>query len=172
MFAERDGSLFHEYTVPYDRPTVEGGAYSFGLAAFIPLDLCEGHPVQPTLGQLRPWVSPWLPPDAPGYQLSFRDMLERGLVFDTTVDEKKPFPATNGFEPYVYSGVAFIGNEPVFQGGVPNGYRNSLQSLILAGVARRRPPGRRQRARLPLVRGRPAHPRSPLLRGARQGERP
>ncbi|HEX9940413.1 MAG TPA: hypothetical protein VGG03_00235 [Thermoanaerobaculia bacterium] len=131
MLANRDGSLFHEYTVPYDRPTVEGGAYSFALAAYIPLDLCEGHPVQPTLGQLRAWVSPWLPPGTPGYEFSFRDILKRGLVFDTTVDERKPFPRTNGFEPYVFSGVAFIGNETVFQGGIPSGYRNSLQAVIL-----------------------------------------
>jgi hypothetical protein len=131
LFPNLDGSMFHEYTVPYDRPTVEGGAYSFGVATYVPLDLCEGNPVQPTLGQLRPWVGPWLPPGTPGYEFSFRDMLKRGLVFDTTVDENKPFPATHGFEPYVYSGIAFIGNQPVFQGGVPSGYRNDLQAVIL-----------------------------------------
>lgn len=131
LFANRDGSLFHEYTVPYDRPTVEGGAYGFGLATYIPLDLCEGNPVQPTLGQLRPWASPWLPPGTPGYELSFRDLLKRGLVFDLTVDENKPFPETHGFEPYVYSGIAFIGNETVFQGGVPSGYRNDISAVIL-----------------------------------------
>lgn len=131
MFPNADGSMFHEYTVPYDRPTVEGGAYSFGLATYIPFDLCESNPVQPTLGQLRTWVSPWIPPGTPGYDFSFRDMLKRGLVFDTTVDENKPFPQTNGAEPYVFSGVAFIGNETVFQGGIPSGYRNNLQAVIL-----------------------------------------
>jgi len=131
MFPKQDGTMFHEYTVPYNRPTVEGGAYGFGLATYIPLDLCEGHPVQPTLGQLRTWVSPWIAPGAPGYDFSFKDLLKRGLVFDTTVDENKPFPETNGFEPYVFSGVAFIGNETVFQGGIPSGYRNNLGAVIL-----------------------------------------
>ncbi|HZN92930.1 MAG TPA: hypothetical protein VFB81_09490 [Myxococcales bacterium] len=131
MFPDPDGQIFHEYTVPYDHPTVEGGAYSFGLATYLPLDLCEGHPVQPTLGQLRTWVSPWLPPNQPGYQFTFKDLLERGLVFDTTVDENKPFPQTDGYLPYIFSGVAFIGNEPVFQGGIPSGYRNNLGAVIL-----------------------------------------
>ena len=139
MLPDRDGQMFHQYTVPYDRPTVEGGAYSFGLATYIPLDLCEGHPVQPTLGQLRPWVSPWLPPGTPGYDFSFRDMLARGMVFSVTVEEDKAFPQTRGFAPYVYSGIPIMGNEPVFQGGVPSGYRNDLASVILQVVPGIRP---------------------------------
>ncbi len=135
MFADSDGSLFHEYTVPYDHLTVEGGAYSLAYATYIPLDLCESNKFQPTLGQLRPWVSPWL--NSPS--VSWHDVLDNGPVFDTTTDENQAFPATHGFEPYVYSGVAFIGNETVFQGGVPNGYRNDLSSVILQVVPGIRP---------------------------------
>ncbi len=128
IFPEEDGSMYKEYTVPYDAVTVEGGAYSFAYATYIPLDLCQAHPVQPTLGQLRTWVGPWLPPEeAP----TWRDVLKNAPAFDLTADENKPFPETNGFEPYVFSGIAFLGNNPNFQGGVPNGYRASLPSLIL-----------------------------------------
>lgn len=129
MFPKPDGSLFYEYTIPYDTPTVEGGAYSFGISTYIPLDLCQSNPVQPTLGQLRTWNGPWLPPGGMGF--TWRDMLKHGMIFDTTVDENQPFPETNGFEPYVFSGVAFIGNQPPFQGGIPNGWRNNLASVIL-----------------------------------------
>jgi len=129
MFPREDGSLFHEYTVPYDKPTVEGGPWSFGIATYIPLDLCQGNPVQPTAGQLRPWAGPWLTSDQ--LSLPWDQMLKHGLVFDTTVDENQPFPETFGYEPYIYSAIAFIGNQPAFQGGIPNGYRNNLASVIL-----------------------------------------
>jgi hypothetical protein len=127
MFADPDGSLFHEYTVPYDHVTLEGGAYDLAYATYIPLDLCMSNPVQPTLGQLRPWVGPWLT----GQTFTWKQVLDKGPIFDTTVDENQPFPQTHGFEPYIYSGIAFIGNQPVFQGGIPNGYRNDIDSVIL-----------------------------------------
>ncbi|HEY8210471.1 MAG TPA: hypothetical protein VIG99_23475, partial [Myxococcaceae bacterium] len=129
MFPKEDGSLFHEYTVPYDHPTVEDGPWSFGIATYIPLNLCEGNPVQPTLGQLRPWAGPWL--TTAQLTMSWKEILKRGPVFDTTVDENQPFPETFGYEPYIYSAIAFIGNQPAFQGGVPNGWRNHLASVIL-----------------------------------------
>lgn len=47
------------------------------------------------------------------------------------MDENQPFPETNGYEPYVFSGVAFVGNQPAFQGGIPSGWRNNLASVIL-----------------------------------------
>jgi hypothetical protein len=127
MFPRPDGSMFHEYTVSYDNVTNEGGAYAYAFTTYIPLDLCQSNPVQPTLGQLRTWVGPWLS----GPPISWLDVLKRGPVFDTTVDENKPFPETNSFPPYVFTGIAFIGNEPVFQGGVPSGWRNNVASVIL-----------------------------------------
>ena len=69
----------------------DGGGRNFSLAytSFIPLDLCESNPVQVTLGQLRPWASPWQPPSlAP----TWRDVLRGGAAFDTTVDENQTVP--------------------------------------------------------------------------------
>lgn len=129
FFPEPDGSMWKEYTVPYDHVTVEGGSYSFAYSTFIPLDLCEGNPVQPTLGQLRPWVSPWLPPERGP---SWKEVLQGAPAWDTTVDENKPFPETHGYEPYVYSGIPFIGNATAPQGGIPNGWRTHLPSVILS----------------------------------------
>jgi hypothetical protein len=108
--------------------TSEGGAFAFAYTSFIPLDLCESNPAQPTLGQLRPWASAWQPPAlAP----SWREVLHQAPAWDTTVDENKPFPETAGFEPYVYSGIAFIGNATAMQGGVPNGAVIHIGSLVL-----------------------------------------
>jgi hypothetical protein len=126
-FANDDGTMFHEYTVPYDHVTAEGGVYALAYTSFIPFDLCESNSVQPTLGQLRPWASPWQPPSLGP---SWRDVLHQGPAFDTTVDENQAFPDTFGFEPYVYSGIAFIGNAVAPQGGIPNGSVVHIGSLI------------------------------------------
>ena len=135
-FANDDGTMFHEYTVPYDHVTAEGGAFSLVYTSFIPFDLCESNPVQVTLGQLRPWASPWQPPSlAP----TWRDVLRGGPAFDTTVDENQTFPATFGFEPYGYSGIAFIGNAVAPQGGIPNGSVVHISSLILQVAPALRP---------------------------------
>ena len=128
MFPKNDGSLFREWTMPYDRVQVEGGPWSLGIATYIPLTLCESNEFQPISGQLRPWAGPWLTQDQ--LSMSWGEMLQRGMVFDTTVDENQPFPELFGYEPYIYSGVAFIGNQPAIQGGVPRGWRNNLASEI------------------------------------------
>lgn len=135
-FANADGTMFHEYTVPYDHVTAEGGIFSLAYTSFIPLDLCESNQVQPTLGQLRPWASPWQPPSLAA---SWRDVLHGGAAFDTTVDQNQPFPDTFGFEPYIYSGIAFIGNAVAPQGGVPNGSVVHLSSVILQVAPALRP---------------------------------
>ncbi|HYV50236.1 MAG TPA: hypothetical protein VFA20_35520 [Myxococcaceae bacterium] len=128
MFPEEDGSLFREWTMPYDKVEVEGGPWSLGIATYIPLTLCEGNEFQPISGQLRPWAGPWLTHDQ--LNMSWGDMLKRAPVFDTTVDENQAFPDFFGYEPYIYSAVAFMGNQPAFQGGIPKGWRNNLASVI------------------------------------------
>src|SRR6185295_6920992 len=90
MFPEEDGSLFREWTMPYDKVEVEGGPWSLGIATYIPLTLCEGNEFQPISGQLRPWAGPWLTHDQ--LNMSWGDMLKRAPVFDTTVDENQAFP--------------------------------------------------------------------------------
>lgn len=127
MYPDPDGSLFHEFTVAYDNVTNEGGAYTNIEGTYIPLDLCQGNPVQPTLGQLRTWFGPWMN----GSPISWREVLKRGPGFHGTLDENLPFPDTHGFAPYGAPGVSVMGNEPTFKGGVPSGYRNDLASNIL-----------------------------------------
>lgn len=127
MHPDEDGSLFHEYSVAYDNVTNEGGAYTHIEGTYIPLDLCQGNPIQPTLGQLRTWFGPWMN----GPPTSWRDFLKRGPAFHGTVDENLPFPDTFGFAPYGAPSISHMGNEPMFQGGVPPGWRNDLASNII-----------------------------------------
>ncbi len=127
MFPDEDGNLVHEYTTAYDHVTVEGGAYGHALVTDIPLDLCLGNPVEPPKGQLRPYVSPWFPPnEAP----SWAEVLRSGLFLDGTIDDATvPFPDNN--VPYVYSGITLMSNVPGVQGGVPNGWAFSNDSAFL-----------------------------------------
>ena len=136
-FANSDGTMFKEYTVPYDHVTAESSKFSLLYTSFIPFDLCESNPVQVTLGQLRPWASPWQPQSLP--PMTWKDILHNGPAFDTTVDEPKAFPATDGLESYGYSGIAYIGNAVAPQGGIPNGSVVHISSLILQVAPALRP---------------------------------
>lgn len=115
----------HEYSIPYDAITAEASTYSGVEITFAPLDICQGNPVQPIAGQLRPVVSPWL-----HESVSWRTVLRSALAVDTTVEENRIFTGNEGFPSYVYAGSAFLGNLPATQGGIPNGYRLSLPSII------------------------------------------
>jgi hypothetical protein len=121
------GFLFHDFDIRYDRVTVEGGTFSVAYDTFPPLNLCQGNPVQPSLGQQRPWVSRWLPADAGP---SWAEVLRSGMAFDTTIDETRVYPGFGDYFPYIHSGVTFVGNGVAVQGGVPNGWRLSIPSLI------------------------------------------
>jgi hypothetical protein len=121
------GYLFHEFDIRYDRVTVEGGTFSVAYDTFPPLNLCQGFPALPTLGQQRPWVSRWLPADAGP---SWAEVLRSGLAFDTTIDETRVYPGFGDYFPYIHSGATFVGNGVSVQGGVPNGWRLSIPSVI------------------------------------------
>ncbi len=128
MHPDPNGFIIHEFDLRYDRVTVEGGAFSVAYDAFPPLNLCQGFPALPSLGQQRPWVSHWQPAAAGP---TWADVLDAGLSFDTTVDDaSQTYPGFGDYFPYVHSGVTFIGNAVVVQGGVPNGFRLSIPSLI------------------------------------------
>jgi hypothetical protein len=123
-----EGNVLHEYTVPYNRVTVEDGTFARAWATFPPLDLCEAAPLQPGVSQLRPYASPWQPAtSAP----SWRDMLHAGMGFDLQIDDATPPPPQFGDNlPYVYSGISYVSNMTALQGGVPNGWHFLLLTAI------------------------------------------
>ncbi len=126
MQPDANGLIIHQYTIPYDHVTQEGGTTGHAIVAFIPHDLCQGNAADPIAGQLRPYVSPWFPT---GTGPSWPDVLHSGLFFDGTIEDiTTPYP--NNDPPYVYSGVAFMSNVPALQGGVPNGYHFQIGSAI------------------------------------------
>ena len=128
FLANEDGSAFHEWTVPYDHVTAEGGAVSFSPNSFIPLDLCEAAPLQPTISQLRPYISDWRPAsEGP----SWAEILHAGPIFDTTVDPID-FDGPGGVfpYPYIYSDASLMSNVAGMQGGVPNNYFFHIPSAI------------------------------------------
>ena len=127
MRPDKDGFIVHEYDIRYDRVTVEGATFGVAYDAFPPLNLCQGFPALPSLGQQRPWVSQWQPADA---SPTWADVLRAGLAFDTTIDDPQVFPGFGDYFPYIHSGVTFLGNSVVVQGGVANGSRLSIPSLI------------------------------------------
>jgi hypothetical protein len=119
-----DGHASHQYTVPYDRFTTEGGFYAFTYATFAPTDLCEAAPFQPDISQLRPYVSAWQPPSA---GMSWKTMLSKGIGFDIQIDDaSQDLSATGGNLPYGYSGISVAGNVPAFKGGIPKGQAMSI----------------------------------------------
>jgi hypothetical protein len=132
---DETGFAVHEFTVPYDHVAAEGGAVSFSANSFIPIDLCEAAPLQPTISQLRPYVSPWQPPqDGP----SWAEILHAGAIFDTTIDDtSQTYPG--GVFPYIYSDVSLLSNAPSIQGGVPNGSFLHIPSAIQNVVPAIRP---------------------------------
>jgi len=120
------GNLVHEWTIPYDHLTQEGGHVGAAVASYVPHDLCQSNPFDPTAGQLRGYVSPWLPA---GTGPSWGDVLRSGLIFDMTIEDiATPYP--NNDPPYVFSGVSLISNMPAVQGGIPSGYHFHLPAAF------------------------------------------
>jgi hypothetical protein len=124
---QQDGSAIHEWMITYDHLQAEGGFFSFAYTSYTPQDLCESRAAQPSTGQLRPYVTSWFPP---GQGPSWDTVLRSGLAFDLNAEETNAFPQTGGNLPYVFSGVAFIGNLMAMQGGVPRGSKISIPSSI------------------------------------------
>lgn len=127
LHPDPSGFIIHEFDLRYDRVTVEGGTFSVAYDAFPPLNLCQGFPALPSRGQQRPWVSHWQPANAAP---SWADVLRAGIAFDTTIDETRTYPGFGDYFPYIHSGVTTLGNAVVVHGGVPNGWRLSIPSLI------------------------------------------
>jgi len=119
-----DGFAFHDWTIPYDHLTAEGGGRTVARVTFIPFDLCESIPGQPGLGQARPYAT-WQPDPGP----SWKQALQSGLTLDTSIDDDSVhYP--DGQLPYVYSNIAFVSNTPAINGGMPNGTYFSLPASI------------------------------------------
>jgi hypothetical protein len=128
MQPDASGNLFHQYSFPYNSIAAEGGFYSIAYNAYLPFNLCNSIPSNPALGQLRPYVSPW---QAPGAGPSWKTILHSNLTFDLQLEKPDDAtPATGGNLPYVFGGVALMGNSTGVQGGVPNGYRQSIPAAI------------------------------------------
>ena len=126
MYPDDDGNLTYEWTMAYDHVGQEGGAVGDTLIGFVPLDLCQGNPVDPTAGQLRQYYTPWRQVNE---SPSWGDVLRSGLILDTTIEDGAVFFPNND-PPYVLSGVAFMGNTPALQGGIPNGMHFDLRASI------------------------------------------
>ena len=125
---DEDGNVLHEFTVPYDRVTVEDGKFARAWSTFVPLDLCQAAPLQPGISQLRPYASPW---QSAQIAPTWKDMLHAGMGFDIQVDDATPPPPQFGDNlPYVFSGISYAGNMTALQGGVPNGHHFLILTAI------------------------------------------
>ncbi|MRG92753.1 hypothetical protein [Polyangium spumosum] len=123
---DAQGRLYHQYTIPYDHVTQEGGQTGAAIVTNLPHDLCQSNPADPTAGQLRPYVYGWLPPNTGP---SFADILRAGVIFDMSIeDAATPYP--NNDPPYVFSGASLISNFAGMQGGTPNGYHLHLNRVV------------------------------------------
>ena len=122
---DRRGNAIHSWDMAYDHMSAEGGFYSQSIASFPPPDLCHANPYAIEKTNIRAYTSAWQPPST---GLSWKEVLHRHPLFDLNVEESGAFTATHGQLPYVYSGVAFIGNAAGHQGGIPNGYTNKLMA--------------------------------------------
>lgn len=123
---DQNGKLLHQYTIPYDHLTQEGGHVGAAIATYLPLDLCQSNQYDVTAGQLRGYVHAWLPA---GTGPSWDQVLRSGLIFDMTIEDKTiPYP--NNDPPYVFSGVSLISNMPAVHGGTPNGYHFHLDTAF------------------------------------------
>jgi hypothetical protein len=111
----------------YDHISAQGGFYSMSVASFPPPDLCHANPAAVEKTNLRAYASPWQPP---AVGLSWREVLHRHPLFDLNVEETGAFPDTHGQLPYIYSGIAFVGNTAGTPGGVPNGWTNNLMTAF------------------------------------------
>lgn len=130
FYPSANGNASREWTVPYSQVTGEGGFWSWAPVAFLPHNLCRAVATQPTLGQLRPYAAPFRPANE---GLSWKAMMQAGLFFDLTIEEGRPDVPPGGDDnnfTYVYSGLAFLNNAPLMQGGVPWGWHGSLPAII------------------------------------------
>jgi hypothetical protein len=119
-----DGYVSHQWTIPYNQVTGEGGTFAHAYGTFAPNNLCEAAPLQPDISQLRPYVSQWQPPSA---GVSWASILAGGLGFDIQVEDASPQPPQYaGHLPYIFGGISVAGNVTAIRGGVPNGYSMSI----------------------------------------------
>ena len=123
---DKKGYGFVDYTFPYDDLQVQGGAFSVAYTAYAPFNLCNGVAAAPARGQLRPVVGPWEPV---GQHISWKTALASSVGFDLQI-EKRGDATQQGNLPYIYGGVAYIGNGPGVQGGIPPGYGPSIPAQI------------------------------------------
>jgi hypothetical protein len=123
---DANGNVLHQYTIPYDNLTTESGQHSFARISYIPFNLCNTIPSNPALGQLRAYVGPWQPA-GPGP--SWPTVLHNNLSFDLQIEKAGDAPP-GGDLPYIFGGVAVMGNGTGQQGGVPKGYRLSVPAAI------------------------------------------
>jgi hypothetical protein len=126
VYPDTQGNLFHQYTIPYDHLTQEGGHVGAAIATYLPHDLCQSNPFDVTAGQLRGYVYGWLPA---GTGPSWDQVLHAGLIFDTTIEDTTTLYPNND-PPYVFSGVSLISNMPAVQGGTPSGYHFHLDTAF------------------------------------------
>jgi hypothetical protein len=126
MKPDAAGNIVHQYSFPYNSIAVEGGLYSIAYNAYLPFNLCNSVASNPALGQLRSYVSPW---QAPGAGPSWKTVLHSNLSFDLQLEKSTDATAaTGGNLPYVFGGVALMGNSTGQQGG--KGYRTSIPAAI------------------------------------------
>lgn len=122
--ADAQGRLSHQFTLPYNQVTTEGGTFSSAFATFVPHDLCQAAPLQPEISQLRPYVTQWQPPNL---ATNWQTFLQEGIGFDIQIDDNSiQHPELGGNLPYVYSGISVAGNVVGMKGGVPNGQEMSI----------------------------------------------
>jgi hypothetical protein len=130
FYPNSKGFASRQYTVDYDKVTGEGRFWAHAPVGFVPHNLCRAIPTQPTLGQLRPYVTPFRPKSE---GLPWNYMLRQGLLFDLTIEEGRPDVPKgqddNNLD-YVYSGLAFLNNNASLPGGVPWGQHFSLPNVI------------------------------------------
>ena len=130
MYPDANGFATHQYTVPYTGVTTEGGYHGYFSTMFAPENLCRTNHYQPTLGQLRPVVSPWQPPSA---AKPWDLILHNGLIFDLTVEEGRPDVPPGGDDQnltYIYSAASILSQTPAAPGGTPWGTHFDLPTAI------------------------------------------
>jgi hypothetical protein len=123
---DANGDVFHQYTISYNSLTTESGTHSFARISYLPFNLCNTIPSNPALGQLRAYVGAWQPA---GAGMDWKTVLHNNLAFDLQVEKAGDAPP-GGDLPYIFGGVAVMGNNTGQQGGVPKGYRLSVQAAI------------------------------------------
>lgn len=123
---DKNGYGFVDYTIPYNDLQVQNHAFSVAYNLYVPQNLCLGTPAAPARGQLRPMVGPWLPT---GQGITWKQALVASVGFDLQI-ERRGDDTQKGNLPYIHGGVAYIGNGPGVQGGIPRGYAAAIPAQI------------------------------------------